>query len=343
MSSKPVYFEKQASALCGQHALNNLVQRPSFSVENLAQIAQFLDAQERRVMGAGAGGFGGESSSNVSEAGDFSVQVLSEALRRDFGCRLVPIGNEEVRSEAARLGLDHENGFIINRREHWFALRKIRGKLWSLDSMADRPTLVSPFALDALVNEYSTSGSSVFVVRGNDLPEPVNDGDTPDLPKFSNESKWFEEDYLLRLERGQAATDWGILGKGQRLDGSSSANGGQDESEDAQLARAIALSMQQQQQQQQQSLLAEPDVSESNTVRIQLRLPGAKVVRRFRKADSALQLWSFVSSALVERGMDGCNFSLIGAGGPPLDPEKASSGTIDSEGLGGSSILVRLL
>lgn len=48
--SRYIYHEKQQSALCGQHCLNNLIQGPLFTTMGLATIAQELDARERQLM-----------------------------------------------------------------------------------------------------------------------------------------------------------------------------------------------------------------------------------------------------------------------------------------------------
>ena len=45
-----VYHEKQEALLCGQHALNNLVQECIFSAESLAEIAHQLDEMELTYM-----------------------------------------------------------------------------------------------------------------------------------------------------------------------------------------------------------------------------------------------------------------------------------------------------
>jgi hypothetical protein len=69
-----IYHERQEALLCGQHALNNLVQRPIFEFHQLAAIAQELDQLERRVLTAP-----GElvrASSNVDDRGNFSIQVV---------------------------------------------------------------------------------------------------------------------------------------------------------------------------------------------------------------------------------------------------------------------------
>jgi len=45
-----IYHEKQEALLCGQHALNNLVQECIFSAESLAEIAHQLDEMELNYM-----------------------------------------------------------------------------------------------------------------------------------------------------------------------------------------------------------------------------------------------------------------------------------------------------
>lgn len=45
-----IYHERQQALLCGQHALNNLVQACNFSPELLAEIAHQLDEMELQFM-----------------------------------------------------------------------------------------------------------------------------------------------------------------------------------------------------------------------------------------------------------------------------------------------------
>lgn len=83
-SSIWIYHEKQEALLCGQHALNNLLQRPAFTAFQLSQIAHQLDALELEYMAQNnEGGTKSadylrrvqEGSSNVDERGNFSIQV----------------------------------------------------------------------------------------------------------------------------------------------------------------------------------------------------------------------------------------------------------------------------
>jgi ataxin-3 len=45
-----IYHERQQAALCGQHALNNLVQAAVFNAQGLAEIAMQLDQIELDYM-----------------------------------------------------------------------------------------------------------------------------------------------------------------------------------------------------------------------------------------------------------------------------------------------------
>lgn len=63
--------------LCGQHALNNLLQSGLFTAPDLAEIARGLDALEASQLGAGQHLMGDspwESSQNYDDSGFFSVQ-----------------------------------------------------------------------------------------------------------------------------------------------------------------------------------------------------------------------------------------------------------------------------
>ena len=79
--------ERQQAALCGQHCLNNLLQRFEFSAGVLSDIAAGLDARELQVIRDASGPDGKdyrdrlrEGSGNVDESGNFSIEVLRAAL-----------------------------------------------------------------------------------------------------------------------------------------------------------------------------------------------------------------------------------------------------------------------
>lgn len=76
-----LYHEKQESALCGVHCLNNLLQGSYYNASDLAEIARTLDENEHTLMqesGLDSSDFlkfVAEGSGNVADTGFFSVQV----------------------------------------------------------------------------------------------------------------------------------------------------------------------------------------------------------------------------------------------------------------------------
>jgi hypothetical protein len=60
-----------------------------------------------------------------------------------------------------------ETGFICNSSEHWFAIRKVGGSWFNLNSLADGPKLVSDFYLSAQLESVKSEGFNIFVVRGD--------------------------------------------------------------------------------------------------------------------------------------------------------------------------------
>lgn len=63
--------------MCGQHALNMLLQRNEFDASHLANYVERLDQREMELTGIPSHSF---RSQNASESGFFSIQVLQEAL-----------------------------------------------------------------------------------------------------------------------------------------------------------------------------------------------------------------------------------------------------------------------
>lgn len=157
-----VYHEKQIGSLCAVHALNNLLQAPLLDEVRLAEIAHTLDAQERRALQGAGLGLETESA-NVRADGFFSVQVIAQALEH-IGLLATPIGAESMRGVAARP--EGEVGFIFNRSQHWFAVRRLGAHLFDLNSMQPQPRVLAPAQLAELIAQAAANGYSVFVVRG---------------------------------------------------------------------------------------------------------------------------------------------------------------------------------
>jgi ataxin-3 len=142
------------------HALNNLLQGPLLNEVALAEVAHSLDAQERIALQ----GSGLElESGNVRADGFFSVQVITLALQQ-LGLQSTPIGAESMRGVAA--APERESAFIFNRSEHWFAVRKLGGTFFDLNSTQPTPRVLSTAQLDETVREAQRLGYSTFVVRG---------------------------------------------------------------------------------------------------------------------------------------------------------------------------------
>lgn len=232
-----IYHEQQDSLLCGQHALNNLIQQQNFfDAGQLAEIAHQLDAQEQIFMG----GKLTEPSGNVDAQGNFSIQVIMNALS-NFGIDLTVWSMKFAESDPSL-----EEGFIVNRDAHWFSIRKINNKWWDLNSAKETPEYISEFYLGAFLTQLSSDGYSVFVARGN---YPQNSFD--DVPS-SNRGPFWHLESTLRSTNSSVSTPVvdKFSGKGNRVGGNGHdgvgegivQNSGSTE-EDDDLARAIAMSV----------------------------------------------------------------------------------------------------
>ena len=241
-----IYHELQESLLCGQHCLNNLLQGPYFTAPDLAAIAQELDDIERRHMLEGgvdnpeALKFFAESSGNVDDSGNFSLQVLSRALSTFHNINLVNWKSKEAQ-ELIKFK-PTINGYIVNRSNHWFSIRRVDGTWWNVNSTQDVPTQISAFHLDVFLGQLVADNYSVFIAEGK-------------LPTYGNEvgedmggsGKWHLAADLLENRTGtqQAPALPKFAGAAHRLGGGGAAPThmeGTDE-EQQMLAEAIRLSM----------------------------------------------------------------------------------------------------
>ncbi|CAD8164247.1 unnamed protein product [Paramecium octaurelia] len=156
-----IYWEKQGyDQLCGVHCINSLLQGPYFNEVDLGTIAQELDKQEIDLLGKTKRRF---KSQNVAEDGNFSIQVLAEALKK--------LGDLSIESIDSKLNqnqdLSQESGFICNSSAHWFAIRKIDNVWYNLNSTNKRgPEIISDFYLSAFLLSVKENGYQIFVVKG---------------------------------------------------------------------------------------------------------------------------------------------------------------------------------
>lgn len=180
-----IYHERQEALLCGQHALNNLLQQgPVLTPGDLAEIAHQLDAMELEFMAQNnEGGIyskdyimrQNEGSNNVDAAGNFSIQVLKTALTRQIGNALgdntedcLPHYTPQLVSQYNLNDVTEIQGFLCHKSDHWFAIREIGGRFWNLNSMFEKgPVPVSHFQLGKEMDNFRDQGYTIFcVIRG---------------------------------------------------------------------------------------------------------------------------------------------------------------------------------
>eukprot|EP01097_Dermamoeba_algensis_P007700 TRINITY_DN4916_c0_g1_i1.p1 TRINITY_DN4916_c0_g1~~TRINITY_DN4916_c0_g1_i1.p1 ORF type:complete len:410 (-),score=82.22 TRINITY_DN4916_c0_g1_i1:116-1345(-) len=181
-----IYHENQVAGLCAVHCLNTLLQGPYFTEIDLMTVAQDLDKKEKQLMseqGFDAPDFlkyMAEESGNVADDGNYSVQVLAEALKV-WNLTCIPYTSPEAKK--ARENPLSEKAFICNQGEHWLTIRKIGESWYNLNSLLKSgPQYLSDFYLSAYIDSLMNQNYSIFVVRG-DLPRPS--------PSFSGEGSWY--------------------------------------------------------------------------------------------------------------------------------------------------------
>lgn len=282
-----------------------------------------------------------EGSHNVDPSGNFSIEVLRAALRSQYGLDLPNIRQEGVSEIVADI-TDME-GFICNKEAHWFAIRRINGRFWNLNSMKEQPEIISHFKLAKEIQDLQNDGYSVFVVPFG-LPEPC--ASKVQRSRGKPEFWWREEDLVKGKGRSaiNGATDpWKNVGSGQRLDGASGSISLDNLTEEEMLQMALAASMESggvvSSHEALPSLTEEPPVGSDSAVRIQFRLPnGGRAVRRFLSTESVKMLYSFVESE--SRESQGKKIELR-FGFPPKDLQSHASKSIGEAALAGENIQCR--
>lgn len=168
-----MYHERQepGSMMCGQHALNSLLQGNYFTAPDLAHIAKELDELEQDYNESAVRG----RSTNMDDTGYFSVQVLENALKNTFGLTLTRWRSEEMRVFQANP--DDQLAFVLNLQQHWFTLRRFgrpqgKGFWFNLNSFLPSPEWVGGTYLGMVLQQAEKEGYSVFVVRPLDPNNP---------------------------------------------------------------------------------------------------------------------------------------------------------------------------
>jgi len=360
-----IYHERQQDLLCGQHALNNLIQESVYSPEMLASMAHQLDEMEMNYMAQNnEGGIHSkdyqqrmnEGSGNVDAHGNFSIQVLRSALQNKFGLELHNIREEAIKKQEPTT----MEGFICNKQSHWFAIRKINGCYWNLNSTKERPEMISHFNLATETDKLIADGYSVFCVS-NKVTLPPACLDVQEMErrkerqfKVVNGNWWRESDLMKGVggtKNGSTGGDpWKNVGSGMRLDGKSAMPalpadlaGALTEEEQLQFAMAASL----EKQPAVPTTVAavanvpvppEPAQGTPGSVRIQFRLPSKpRLVRRFIETDSVAVILSFCKEQEGGKNLD------LRYGFPPKDLTELASKTIGEAKLAGENVQGRCI
>jgi ataxin-3 len=249
-----IYWEKQVSALCAQHAINNLLQSPLFDEISLSEIAKQLDENELKIMQQNADldsadylTFLAADSANVDESGNFSIEVIRSAL---FNMNLTVNNIDSEETKQIWENPVQETGFICNLQSHWLSLRKLNNCWFNLNSLNNQPEYISNTYLAMFLTQLKAEGYSIFVVR-------------PD-PSIAN-SNWPKIDHSLVdpnspsrnknstniSERGKLYNAYEIYLQSMQPNNSNKSNSNsnkrnrnpQPSSEEDQLAKAIAMSL----------------------------------------------------------------------------------------------------
>ena len=173
---KWVYHEKQSESMCAVHCLNSLFQGPVYDEVQLAGIARELDMKEAllyrpefsEVVGV-------EGSLNVSEDGNFSVQVITKAIEMrglavdqvvSLDASVIPKENDPLDNDPRRC----VNAFVCWLNHHWICIRKVHGFWFDMNSVNSAPQYLSYFRIELFLGELMRQGYFVYKVTGR-IPE----------------------------------------------------------------------------------------------------------------------------------------------------------------------------
>lgn len=135
---------------------------------------------------------------NVDMHGNFSVQVLRQALSlKNLQC--VRFGSEHARE--AEANPENEEAFICNLAAHWYAIRKLNGKFYDLNSLNEGPLELSDAYLGiSLATILKEEKGAVFAVSGPFLHANHASQASASSGK-SGSHKWWTLDMIADLKR----------------------------------------------------------------------------------------------------------------------------------------------
>ncbi|KAF4043076.1 Josephin [Phytophthora infestans] len=149
MSEKEeLYHERQTLYRCGLHALNNVLQGPVFSKASLDDACVELAALADPNAGSGFMNWAWNPHRAPLGLGNYDVNALTLVLQQK-GYVMQWIDKRQPVNENL-FNLDEAEGVLCNvvmttilsslwTQRHWFAIRKIRGVCYNLDSKLEAP------------------------------------------------------------------------------------------------------------------------------------------------------------------------------------------------------------
>lgn len=99
--------------------------------------------------------------------GFFGIQVIQRALE-NLRLEMIRLGHSDDGSAMANPA--GETGYILNRNEHWFSVRKIGSYWFDLNSTNAAPKFVSNTYISLFLMQLKQDGFSVFVSCRHSVP-----------------------------------------------------------------------------------------------------------------------------------------------------------------------------
>ena len=294
-----IYFEKQSDdRLCGLHCINSLLQGPYFNLVQLSEIGMKLDEEEQKLFGNKY-----NSHNNVDDSGNYNIQVLTKALNI-YNCKV----DNLKRNEAISMIQNKKNfdALIFNSSVHWFAIRKIEGIWFNLNSMNSYPgpEIISEFYLSAFIQGTEDAGYTNFLVTNLPKLPDLNSEIYDNLLPYQNLVKYEDIINAKKSKNGENVEEEedknkfkAFTGKGYVIDSQytndiKKINNYEDEDEE--MKQAYQLSLIEYSEQLKKEIPPEPNEGYS----ISINYNGKIFARKFNSTDKIGDIINFVKSEI---------------------------------------------
>ena len=294
---------------------------------DLAQIALKLDENEKKLMQEMGETedyikYLAEDSGNVALDGNYSVQVIAEALKVwDLSCISLTSNEEEIKE--AKRNPSKEEAFICNLQSHWFTIKKVGGHWWNLNSLLENgPEYVGEVYLSAFLETLVQEGYSIFLIRGNFPPPNLsssfdNSGRGVWVTRFPpgannrNPTPSNQNTFLPFSTPGYSLSPNPNHNNSFGVFGIEGGGGGEFGMEDEEFQKALALSLETEKEEklkkEVEKLPEEPSPTEKEATHILVRTQSGEIKRRFLKTEPIQNLLLFLHS----KGCDMSKYKLF--------------------------------